>query len=173
MNSVFRHIMIVSLLFIPGVLSARILHRPADEIKGAFKNERTYVRGDTIVVTYQLDAPADETYRVSMRLRRKDKSVVPIEIRAVKGDYGEGEFGGRSCRIVWLYRADLPPSEFGEEFFFELSCERVTGGLPWWVYAGAGGAGAVAAVLLLKKGGGVTQAGQTYYIPDPPGRPTQ
>ena len=173
MTRTIRRMMIGLLFLIPGVLSARVLHSPADEIKGAFKNERTFVRGDTIVVTFQLDAPAGETYRISMKLRRKDKSVVPIQTRAVKGDFGEGEFGGKSCRILWLYKRDLPPSEFGEEFFFELSCEQVTTSIPWWVYAGAGGAGVAAAVLLLKKGSENTQTSQTYYIPDPPGRPTQ
>ena len=123
-----------------------------DDVKGAFKNEKVAVRGDTVVITFKLDAPADHTYRVGIKLRKRNEPGFGWELKKVEGDVGEGEFGQKSCRVNWLFKRELPEAELGEEFWFELTCELADQGIPWWVYVGGGTAAVVTTVLILGKG---------------------
>jgi len=145
------------------------LKAAAGDVKGAFRNEKAIVRGDTVVITFKLDAPADETYQVSIRLRKRNDPGFSRVLRLVSGDVGEGEFGQKSCRVTWLFRRELSEADLGEEYSFELTCELVESGFPWWVYAGGGAAAVTAGVILFgKKGEGTTQQQQSG-LPEPPG----
>ena len=143
---------------------ARPWHSSGDQIKGAFKNEKAVLRGDSIVISFRLDAPADETYRVSIRLKKRDDPGFGRTLRFVRGDVGEGEFGQKGCRIVWQFRRELSETELGEDYWFELTCEIVEHGIPWWVYAGGGAAAIVIVAALLPK----DKPPPTSVLPGPP-----
>jgi hypothetical protein len=144
-----------------------ILKSGGEETKGAFKNEKAVVRGDSVLISFKLDAPADETYRISITLKKRGDPSFGRTLRFVRGDVGEGEFGQKSCRVIWLFKRELSEAELGEEYGFELTCVLVEHGIPWWVYAGGGAAAVTAGVVLLgKKGNGGTQG--TTSLPGPP-----
>jgi len=136
------------------------------EVKGAFRNEKAVVHGDTVVITFRLDAPADETYQVSIRLRKRNDPGFSRVLRSVAGDAGEGEFGQKSCRVTWLFKKELSEAELGEEYSFELTCELVESGIPWWVYAGGGVAAVTTGVIVFAK---KTKTPSQTVLPDPPG----
>jgi hypothetical protein len=158
---------VILLLILCSSAPGGILKSGGEESKGAFKNEKAVVRGDTVLISFRLDAPADETYRISITLKKRDDPSFGRPLRFVRGDVGEGEFGQKSCRVIWLFKRELSEAELGEEYGFELTCVLVEHGMPWWVYAGGGAAAVTAGVILIgKKGTGGPP--QTNYLPGPP-----
>jgi hypothetical protein len=142
---------------------------------GMTKNIGFKVTGGVVQVYYDLIAPADQVYNVTVAMKKRfDKaySYTPI---AVSGDVGPAVIPGENRRITWKITDEFPNGLPGEDCFFVVEAEAgsaVEGGIPTyvWIAGGAAVAGGILTAILLSKssgGGGTVNQG----FPNPPGRP--
>lgn len=125
------------------------------------------------VISYELHAPADSTYDVSIVLKRKSDTSFSVMPRTVSGDIGRGKFAGGRREIRWEYRRDLAHELLGNDYFFVVTAVAVTEerGWPWWYYAAGGvvAGGAIIAIVFGNSddGGGGGSTSQPE-LPNPP-----
>lgn len=132
------------------------------------------VQGDVVYISYDLLAPSDQEYEVTIVLLRESDRSFKIVPKSLTGSVGEGKFAGQSREIKWEFKKDVPRVLAGEGYYFEISVEPV-GGSNTLLYVGLGVAavGGAAAVLLGgKKGGDETSTPTATELPAPPSRPT-
>lgn len=132
------------------------------------------LQGDVIVISYDLLAPTDEEYEVSLVMLRENDRSFKVVPKSVSGQVGKGKFAGQTREIKWEYKKDAPRGFTGEGYYFEISVEPVGGGSTWlYVGLGVAAAGGAAAVLLGgKKVGDGTPPPTPTELPAPPIRPT-
>lgn len=143
--------------------------QPADQI--SVENQEWTVHGDTVTITYDLIAPASETYKVTVFLSSEENKLFRIEPESVKGDIGEGKFAGKGRTIIWYYRNDLPAGLKGGGYYFTITADRASE-FPW-LYVGAGTVAAAGAAIyfLSNKDEQVTVTPSPPGVPLPPPRP--
>ena len=126
------------------------------------------VEGEKIVITYDLLSEPDVKYDISMTMLNEDDPSIRVTPRAVTGDIGIVEGGGKRKKVSWLYRKDLDYGLEGGKYYFELKARLVEESHPWkYVAIGAGVlAGGVVAFLLAHNG-----SQDNSGLPGPPDRP--
>ncbi|MBM4169754.1 MAG: hypothetical protein FJ215_11475 [Ignavibacteria bacterium] len=133
------------------------------------------ISGNTVVISYDLIAPPENLYAVSVVLLREDDRAFKLVPKSLSGHVGEGKYSGQARQIRWAYRQDVPQGLSGDRYYFEIHVYPVTGTSPW-LYVGLGAvaaAGGAAAILLSsKKEEAPGGPGQTE-LPSPPTRPNQ
>lgn len=153
----------LSLLLIDAHAFAR-----SDEPSINLRNIKWELEGDTVVITYDLLAPLNQEYDVSVTLLNDNDPSFKVVPEAVTGDVGKGILSGVGRKILWEYKRDLPKGLEGDGYRFEIHAQPPAGGLPWfWIGVGFATAGGAAALLLGKKESGSA----SIQLPFPPGRP--
>jgi len=140
-----------------------------EEIKVTIRSVQ--VNPDNILITYELSAPAGESYEVGLVLLKEGNSGFRVPVRAASGDLGEGKFVGDARQVRWEFSRDYPSGLYGDGFYFEITVNKVAKS-NLLLYLGLGGlavAGGAAAVLL----GSKKSSESTSALPMPPSRPTQ
>ena len=141
--------------------------------EGKIENAHWTVEAWVAVITFELVAPVEKEYEITIVLRRaKDKgfSFVP---KSVSGAVGKGKFAGQR-EIRWDFSKDVLGGLAGDDYWFEITAsEVVEGSSSFWYYAvGAVAAGAIYA--LTRTGIPAASPPQPSGLPDPPKiRPTQ
>jgi len=162
------YLLLLLILLMPSGTSAQ------EKLRGdvRFQNEKWVIEGDIVIITYELIAPLERTYDVSVVLRReRDKSFALVP-KTITGAVGVGKYGGGKREIRWDYKKDVPEGLIGDDYRFDLTATEIVegAGSNWWLYA-AGGAVAVAGGIVLLSGqggdGGTPPAGGGR-LPDPP-----
>jgi len=130
--------------------------------------------GDTVIITYDLIAPPETQFDVTLVLRKASEPDFAITPSSITGSVGRVRGGGYKT-VIWNYRKDVPATlKYGQDYWFEITATSIEEGssLKWWHYA-AGGIGALAGVFILS-GGGDAGNPVSDALPDPPRiRPTQ
>jgi hypothetical protein len=145
---------------------------PQDEIKVTLK--AVEVKPDHIVITYELIAPATESYEVSLVLLKEGSPSFKVPVRAASGDIGEGNFSGGARQVRWEFAKDYPTGLGGDGFYFEITVTKVSRSNLLY-YIGGGLVAVVGAAVLLgggKKEGAASLPSPTE-LPAPPSRPSQ
>jgi len=125
-----------------------------------------------ITVTYVLNGEDDDTFTITLLLKRENDPSYSYKPIFVSGDHGPGITPGRN-KIVWDMSKEFPHGlPEAPDYVFAVGGE-IEGSF-WsspWIYAGAGAvaAGVISAVVL---SGGEEDA-STGLLPDPVGRPPQ
>ncbi len=128
------------------------------------------VEGDTIVITYDLDAAPGEMYDVQIAFVSANNPASKIIPQAVRGDVGEGKFAGRGRKIWWDYKKDGLKIAEGVEYRIEIVADRASSGSWLYIALGAIAAGGAAALVLLKKSP-PAETPVEATLPTPPVRP--
>src|SRR5204862_6931124 len=126
------------------------------------------------IIHYDLVAPADAGYIVSVFLKKESNRAFSYSPRNLAGDAGEGKFAGAGKRVVWDIKKEFPQGLTGADFYFVVNVTPVESGsnILLWVGAGvAAVAAGVAAVLLFSKASDDQPGGSSGGFPSPPGRP--
>jgi hypothetical protein len=144
-----------------------------DEVKVAIRTVE--VQPKVIVVTYELVAPASESYEVNLVLLREGSASFKVPVRSASGDIGEGKFSGTARQVRWEYAKDYAGALTGDGYYFEITVTKVSGSNLLY-YIGLGGLAVVGGAVALLAGGkkAVPAASSTSSeLPTPPGRPSQ
>ena len=135
------------------------------------ENVNWKVEGDRVLITYDLIGPLDQTFFITVKLFRESVSSFKLIPRKTSGDVGKGKFAGKNRVIYWDYLKDVPGGLQGEDFYFEISAEKVTRSKKWLIPV-LGGAAAVAVIgtvaILSGTGGGAAEK----ELPPAPSRPS-
>ncbi|NJD22513.1 MAG: hypothetical protein FIA82_07560 [Melioribacter sp.] len=135
------------------------------------ENVHYTVTNGKVFVSYDLLGNSDQSYKVSLTLRKADnKSFVYIP-KTVSGDIGEGRFAGNNKGIIWEIKNDFPDGISGEDFYFVVQAEKVEGGSNIFMWAGIGIAAIVATVTYIIVGSSRDANNPKSSFPPPPGRP--
>jgi hypothetical protein len=109
------------------------------------------IERDVIIIMYDLNAPTDNKYDISITLLREGVPTFSVAPRAVEGDMGQGYFAGTARTIKWHFRDDIPEGLYGEGYYFQIAVKPVSGGLAWYTVAlGVAIVGGVVALLVGK-----------------------
>ncbi len=151
-------------------ISAFARTMPDDEI--FVRNQDWTVRGDVAIISFDLVAPADKNYKVSIVLRRESDNSFRVVPKSVSGVIGEGKFAGTGREVRWFYTNDIPGGLKGNDYYFEIVVEPIGAGSAWlyYVLGGAAVAGGGAAYFILQ-GSKAAAATGTNELPAPPPRP--
>jgi uncharacterized membrane protein YgcG len=153
-------------------LSAQVLPEGSNRIE----NIRVQINGrSSVYIDYDLIGPTDQTFKVSLTMRKVADTTFTYVPQNVAGDIGANVFPGRNNRIVWSLAKEFPDGIREGEYTFEFglnSGQDSTGGISTPVLI-AGGAALVGGILalILSKGGGTDTGGGRSSFPAPPGRP--
>lgn len=126
--------------------------------------------GDNYIINYSLEGDAEDEYEVELFLLDRTKSRFSQKLTALSGAIGKGKFSGINRKINWNWAEEYSGGIENSNLYLELRIEKISGGIPWYVWAGGAVAGGVAAILLSngsKSSGGNTQT----TLPLPPSRP--
>ena len=140
----------------------------SDEVRGT--NVKWAIKNEVITVNYDLLAPSDSKYDVSILMKREnDPSFIATPV-TMEGDVAEGFFAGPNREIRWYFRRDYPQGFTGEGYYFEIHVTLIAQHSSWIYYAVGAGAVTAGLVLLLA---GKSQGKQSGIneLPLPPGRP--
>jgi hypothetical protein len=144
-----------------------------DEVKIAIRTVE--VKSGFIVVTYELVAPASESYEVSLVLLKEGNASFKVPVRSASGDIGEGKFSGTSRQVRWEYAKDYAGELAGDGYYFEITVTKVSGSNLLY-YIGLGGLAVVGGAVALLAGGKKAEtstSSTSSELPTPPGRPSQ
>ena len=97
------------------------------------ENVNWIVQGNKVVITYDLLAPQNQIFFVSVKLLRESVSSFQVIPRKTSGYVGKGKFAGKNRVIYWDYLKDVPGGLQGEDFYFEISAEKVTRSKKWLI----------------------------------------
>ena len=142
---------------------------------GLTKNVGFKVTGQVVQIFYDLIAPSDQVYTVTVVMKKRfDKtySYTPI---SVSGDVGQAVIPGENRRISWKLTDEFPNGLPGEDCFFVVDAESgsaAPGGISTtvWIIGGAAVLGGVLTAVLLSKGSTPPPPASSVF-PNPPGRP--
>jgi hypothetical protein len=137
------------------------------------ENVKYNVVNGRVMINYDLEGNADETYKVFLTLRRTGNSNIIYTPISVSGDIGEGHFAGSGRQIIWDMSKDFPEGLSGEDYYFVINATETSSSISSLVWIGIGvaaAAGAVAAFIFSHNGNGSSQE-KVPSFPMPPGRP--
>ncbi|HZY09729.1 MAG TPA: hypothetical protein VFF29_01100 [Bacteroidota bacterium] len=166
---------IISCLIVPllsMILDVTAIARTTQQEEPRVSSVDWKVVGDIILITYDLVGSTEESYEISVvLLREKDPSFKAIP-KSLAGDVEKGNFVGKGREIRWEYKKDFPEGLQGEDFYFEVSVQTISGGssLLYIVIGGAVAAGGAVALLGGKKSES-TPGPPGTELPSPPPRP--
>jgi hypothetical protein len=83
---------------------------------------------DVVIISYDLIAPPEDKYEVSLILRRESDRAFRFIPKTVGGDIGKGKFAGDSREIRWRYKQDAPQGLKGNDYYFVIRAKKVGGG---------------------------------------------
>lgn len=128
-----------------------------------------------IFIFYEFQGDRTKDYEIEIVLKRTGDPSFNLIPENLTGDIGEGKFANKKCKIIWALSPAEETELEGEDFFFEITANELSGGIPWYIYAGGAAlAGGTAAVLLLGKkdsNGNGTITPPAGEFPTPPVRP--
>ena len=135
------------------------------------------VRGDVVEIYYDLTAPSDQVYNITVTMKRRfDKTFSYIPV-AVSGDVGQAVIPGESKLVTWKLNNEFPNGLPGDDCFFVIEAEVGSGtpesGISPYIWV-AGGAAVVVGIVVIAAshgGGGGPQPPPPAVFPNPPGRP--
>ena len=105
-------------------------------------------KGETeVVITYEVRGDRNADYEVEIYLTRDKDPTLRVRLRSLKGDV-EGKIAGSPRKVTWNFLLDYPEAVAGQDYRLKMTVSRPSGGMPWYVYAGASVVVGVAAVLL-------------------------
>ena len=157
------------LLIFTFLLSNLVLAQDASNYR--FENAYWRLEGNIVVITYDLIAPADRVFDVTIVLKRagdEQYAFIPI---SVAGDAGRGKHAGLKKLIRWDYKKDKPDGLTGDDYRFDFTATEVLEeqSSSWALYAGGAGALIGAIIAILHKG---DEPPPPSTLPGPPtGRP--
>lgn len=95
--------------------------------------------GGQVEIRYDLLGPPDAEYTVSVFvILRSPVAPERRKLEDVTGEVGIVSGTGKGLRIVWNLLAELPKPVAGAEYEFEVTASiRRSGGISWYLYAGA------------------------------------
>ena len=164
---------IVSTIALFFLLTPAAAQEPADSAR--VEGASFIMVGDTVIITYELVAPPDGLFDVTIALRRASDIGFLIIPQSLTGAIGEVRGGGQKA-ILWNYQSDVSSTfEYAQDYWFEITATSVQddGGIEWWYYAAAG-AGILATTLIFSGQSSPGEAPNDNGLPDPPGiRPTR
>lgn len=125
-----------------------------------------------IFITYDLDGEKDTEYEIGVVLKREEFSGFIFRPKLLTGDVGEGIKPGKGKEIVWDVTKEYHIDPDATDFYFEVTAQKISGGIAWYYYVGAAvlGSGTAAVLLLGKKSEEESPVTKTP-IGTPPGRP--
>ncbi len=159
--------LVLFLLDVSHVAVARPQERPQ------VRNVNLEIKQDIAIITYDLQAPPDESYEISAALIKEGEPAFRIVLKSATGDIGKGKFAGTRRQILWEWRKDLPKDfKGGLEYAVEVSATRIeAGGGGSWVYYVLGGALIAGGVVVLAGGKSGSKDATSALPSSPPGRP--
>ena len=133
-------------------------------------NVQFAVSENKILITYDLIGSPDESYMITVTLRRKQVSSYQYVPKSVTGDIGEGKYSGTGRQISWDILRDYPDGLDGDDYYFRIEATMIpkSSYLLYYIGGGAVVAGAAAYLLFFNNTG--TQQ-QQWTFPQPIGRP--
>jgi hypothetical protein len=145
-----------------------------DEIKAA--NISFKVAGQVVVIYYDLNAPADQFYKVSLTLRKRFDTTFTYTPVDISGDVGPSVIPGENRIVTWKLADEFPKGLPGEDCFFVIGVESGTEGKSGispliWIAGGAAVVGGVILAVVLKGSSNNTPQPPVNNFPNPPGRP--
>ncbi|HUI63635.1 MAG TPA: hypothetical protein VL126_02245 [Bacteroidota bacterium] len=157
--------MLVALADVPA------LARPAGEGAIRVNNQDVRVEGDVVLVSYELEAAAGESYAVELVLLREGDPTFRLVPSSVSGDVGEVKATPGKRLIRWEYKKDASQALRGDDYYFRIEVSRSGGGVPWlWVGLGTAAVAGVVVAVMGGKSPASTPATQTQELPLPPPR---
>jgi|GEM_PF-616287 len=144
--------------------------------EATIKNVVFKVTGQVVEVYYDLIAPPNLYWNVTLVLKKrftKGFLYLPLE---VSGDVGEKVIPGENKKITWRLANEFPQGLPGEDCFFAVNAEvgtEVEGGISstYWIVGGAVVVGGILSAILLSKGSKVVPPVPDGSFPGPPPRP--
>ncbi len=133
-------------------------------------NVRWSMKGDIIVINYDLTGPPDDKYEVDVVMKKdNDSSFIALPM-AVEGDIGQGYFAGTGREIRWFYRRDYPQGFEGEGYYFEIGVKPLIekSNTLYYALGAAAVAGGLLVFLLTRN---QSTSPPVSELPNPPGRP--
>jgi len=123
------------------------------------------IKGDKVIITYELFLPVDRMYDIGVLLRRKSNKSFRLFPKATEGAVGQLEYAGGRNQILWDYKRDIRSELNREDYWFQITAREIRdgGGISWWVYAAGGAAAAVVGAILLLNGDD-----EPDLLPEPP-----
>jgi hypothetical protein len=124
--------------------------RAGDEV--IVRNVRFESSGQVIVVFYDLQGPAENSYHVKLLLKRRQDPLFEFAPRSLTGDVGEGRFAGTKRQITWEVQKDSLAGFEGTDFYFVVEAEMISSrtSILWYIGGGAVVIAGAAAVFLGK-----------------------
>ncbi len=123
---------------------------------------------DEVVISYDLEGDASDTYVVSIVLLRESDKVFRFKPILVTGKIGKGKFSGKNNEIYWAFKKDFPLGFEGDDYYFELNVEKPEG-FPWLIAAGGAAIAGIAIVLASQPR--TPGPPPVFQLPYPPPRP--
>jgi len=123
-----------------------------------------------IVITYDLVGASTEEYEVILYIMKENDQSTMVRLGRTTGDVGEGKLAGTGRRILWDRREFSDPLEGVRYQFALLMRWNEGGGIPWYVYPAAVGAG-VGVWLAVRHTPQTAVVTPAATIPLPPTRP--
>jgi len=161
------------IIMVASLTEASAQDGPADSVKvegGSF-----IMVGDTVIITFELIAPADALFEVAVVLKRISDPALSITLSSVTGAIGKVRGGGEKA-VFWSYKKDVPATfEYALDYWFEVTATPFEEGsvLKWWHYTAAG-VGILATSIILSGRSGGEETLLDNRLPGPPGiRPTK
>jgi hypothetical protein len=151
------------------IAPARLLGQEEEPSAVRIENSAFSMLRDTVIITFRLVAPEDESYNIGVRLRKGDDTAFAIVPRSLVGAVGEVRGGGDRV-ILWDYRRDVPETfSYSDDYWFEITAVPIERRFSpeWWHYVAAG-AGVAAAVAIIAGNGGDGPGNAASGLPDPP-----
>jgi hypothetical protein len=129
-----------------------------------------------VYIDYDLLAPTEQVFKVSITMRSKTDSTFSYVPQNVAGDVGDNVFPGRNNRIVWSIAKEYPEGIREGEYYFvfsvELDQETSTGaGTTLIVAGGAALVGGIVALIVISKKSSTGPGSGSAGFPQPPSRP--
>lgn len=109
-------VMIALILFM--IMPSRVL---ANDEPIAVQNIKWVLRGNTVVITYEVQGPLNKSYEVGLVLLREGSADFKFAPKTVTGDIGIIELTKPNCEIKWDLTNDFPMGLKGEDFYFEIT----------------------------------------------------
>jgi hypothetical protein len=145
-----------------------------DEIKAA--NISFKVAGQVVVIYYDLNASADQFYKVTLTLKKRFDSTFTYTPVDISGDVGPSVIPGENRIVTWKLADEFPKGLPGEDCFFVIGVESGIEGRSGispliWIAGGAAVVGGVILAVVLKGSTNTPIVPPVNNFPNPPGRP--
>lgn len=138
-----------------------------------------------IVIHYDLNAPKDKEYIVTLYLKRAGDETFSYKPRVITGDVGKGYYAGKDRKIVWDITREFALGLAEKDYYFYIEAELVKSeiakvekepeavesgsNLLYWIGGGVAVVGGVVAAILISGSKGSSSVQEKF--PDPPSFP--